>query len=218
MKSSLPENIILYQHILSEKQKSSVEEILDEINRNIETYSTDLIWEVDKEIGGIGGYCMPCNPIINPYPGGEYRQLFRPLQYARSEIDIANVHMSSRYIVFYSGLHLETVVRLVLAKIKILGNLKYMNTTLGRATKKLQKSGGIPDELIEGLFHFVPIYNKSKHEVNQDEDRKRLFMPSDAIIAYLSARILGFQLLKIINHDSTKYNYEIDKSKFKGHI
>jgi len=126
--------------------------------------------------------------------------------------------MSSRYIVFYSGLHLETVVRLVLAKIKILGNLKYMNTTLGRATKKLQKSGGIPDELIEGLFHFVPIYNKSKHEVNQDEDRKRLFMPSDAIIAYLSARILGFQLLKIINHDSTKYNYEIDKSKFKGHI
>jgi len=76
MKSSLPENIILYQHILSEKQKSSVEEILDEINRNIETYSTDLIWEVDKEIGGIGGYCMPCNPIINPYPGGEYRQLW----------------------------------------------------------------------------------------------------------------------------------------------
>lgn len=103
MKSSLPESFILYQRILSEKQRSAVEKILDEINTNIKTYSTDLLWEVDKDIGGIGGDYMPCDPKRNPFHG-EYSQLFRPLQYARSEIEINNVHLSSRYVVSNSGL------------------------------------------------------------------------------------------------------------------
>ena len=113
MKSALPESINLYNSIFSDKQKSDIQKILDEIYKNIDNYSTKVLWEVDKEIGGIGGYCMPCDPIKNPFPGGEYRELFRPLQYARSEIDITGVYIHSKYVVLNCGLHLESVVRLV---------------------------------------------------------------------------------------------------------
>lgn len=64
MKKALTESIVLYNSILSKKQRSLVEEILYSINTNIKTYSTKLLWEVDKEIGGIGGYCMPSDPKL----------------------------------------------------------------------------------------------------------------------------------------------------------
>ena len=54
---------------------------------------------MDKEIDGIGGYGMPSDPKKNPFPSGEYRELFRPLQYARSEIEVTTVHFHSRYVV-----------------------------------------------------------------------------------------------------------------------
>lgn len=214
MNLALPESIKLYNSIFSDEEKKEIEEILKEINTNANTYSTKLLWELDKKIGGIGGYCLPCDPVKNPFPGGEYRELFRPLQYARSEIDISGVHLHSRYVVSNSGLHLEAVVRLALKKYKFLGNIRFMNSTLGNATKKLENVNDIPKDLIKHLFDFVKIYNKSKHEINQDENRKRLFMAEDAIISYLSARIIGYRLLEVLMHDSIKFDYEIDKSSF----
>lgn len=216
MKSALPESITLYNSIFLNKQKKNIKQILDEIYTNVNTYSTKLIWKVDKEIGGIGGYCMPCDPIENPFPGGEYRELFRPLQYARSDIDITGVHLHSKYVVLNSGLHLESVVRLLLKKYKFLGNICFMNSTLGKATNDLSRVSAVPKDLINNLFLFVKIYNKAKHEVNQDDSRERLFMPDDAIISYLSARVIGVRLLEILGHDSIKFEYSIDKSRFKG--
>ncbi|MCT4508968.1 MAG: hypothetical protein N4A48_09445 [Tepidibacter sp.] len=216
MKSLLPESRELYNVIFSDKQKLQIQGILNEINTNLDNYSTKSLWEMDKEIGGIGGYCMPCDPIKNPFPGGEYRTLFRPLQYARSEIDITGVYLHSKYVILNSGLHLEAVVRLALRKYKFLGRIRYMNSTLGNATKSLSKVEDIPTELINHLFKFVKIYNKSKHEVNQNEGRKRLFMPSDAIVGYLAARIIGYRLLQLIEHDSVRVEYRIDESKFNG--
>lgn len=215
MKLALPESITLYNSVFSDKQKNSIKKILDEIYININTYSTILLWQVDKEIGGIGGYCMPCDPIRNPFPGGEYRELFRPLQYARSEIDITGIQLHSKYVVLNSRLHLEAVVRLMLKRYKFLGNIRYVNSTLGNATKILSTVTIIPKDLINNIFLFVKIYNKSKHEVNQDNSRKRLFMPEDAIIDYLAARIIGVRLLEILGHDSIKFEHEIDESRFK---
>ncbi len=215
MKSALPESIKLYNSIFSDKQKDDIQKILDEVNENSYNYSTKTLWEVDKEIGGIGGYCMPCDPIKNPFPGGEYRELFRPLQYARSEIDITGLHLHSKYVVLNCGLHLESVVRLVLRKYKFLGNIRYINSTLGNATKKLEEINAIPNFIIKNLFLFVKIYNKSKHEVNQDNSRERLFMADDAIIAYFAARIIGVKLLEVLQHDSIKHKYRIDESRFK---
>ncbi|WML51693.1 hypothetical protein RCG17_19980 [Neobacillus sp. PS3-12] len=203
----------LFDSIFSHKQKQQVVDILKEINENINEYKTDFLWGFDKEIGGIGGYCLPCDPKLNPYPAGEYRKLFRPLQYARSEIEIINVHFHSRYTVIYSGMHLEEVVRIVLKRKKILG-IRYFNSTLGKAAHILSKEQSIPRFLIDGLFYFVKNYNLSKHEVNMDEERERLFIADDAIICYLAARIIGHELLKLIEHDSTKYIYSIDTTEF----
>lgn len=51
-------------------------------------YIEAILWKEDQRIGGIGGYCMPQNPVKNPFPSGIKRELYRPLQYARAEIDI----------------------------------------------------------------------------------------------------------------------------------
>ncbi len=214
MKSALQESINLYNSIFSDKQKNDIQKILDEVNKNRYNYSTKALWEVDKEIGGIGGYCMPCDPIKNPFPGGEYRALFRPLQYARSEIDITGIHLHSKYVVSNCGLHLEAAVRLILKKYKFLGNMRYMNSTLGNATKTIETINEIPNYIVKNLFLFVKIYNKSKHEVNQDNGRERLFMSEDAIIAYFAARIIGVKLLEVLGHDSIKHKYLIDESRF----
>jgi len=80
MKTALPESVSLFHSILTDKQMSLIEETLNETNENKNTYSTDLLWELDKEISGIGGYCIPCDPKFNPCHGGEYRELFRSLQ------------------------------------------------------------------------------------------------------------------------------------------
>lgn len=214
MKTALTATINLFEIIFSDEQKELIETILNEINTNREKYSTSLLWEMDKEIGGIGGYCMPCDPKKNPVPSGEYRKLFRPLQYARSEIEVTNVHYHSRYVVMNSGMHLEEVCRIALSKYRILGNMRFFNTTLGKATQYLSKEKEIPEYIIDGLFNFVKIYNKAKHDVNLDDNRERLFMPSDAIVGYLAARIIGYELLKIVDHDSTNYEYSIDITKF----
>ncbi|GKX65924.1 hypothetical protein [Inconstantimicrobium mannanitabidum] len=214
MKSALPESTKLYDSVFSDKQKSDIQKILDEINENIYNYSTKNLWKLDQTIGGIGGYCMPCDPIKNPFSGGEYRELFRPLQYARSEIDITGIHLHSKYIVLNCGLHLESVVRLALKQSKHFGNIRHMNSTLGNATKRLEEINTIPDFIIKNLFLFVKIYNKSKHEVNQDNSRERLFMADDAIIAYYAARIIGVKLLEFLEHDSVKFKYPIDNSTF----
>lgn len=29
-------------------------------------YRTEILWKTDALIGGIGGYCMPANPVKNP--------------------------------------------------------------------------------------------------------------------------------------------------------
>ena len=216
MRNALPETYLLYNDLLFEHQRKQVDSILEEIYVNKQRYSTDLLWEVDQEIGGIGGYCMPCDPKKNPYPGGQYRELFRPLQYARTEIEVSNIHLHSKYVVMNSGLHLEAVARLGLAHFKLLGSIRYMNSTLGKAVRVLSSVNVIPQYIIDGLFQFVNLYNKSKHEVNQDNDRERLFMPDDAIVCYLAARVIGFEVLSILGHESTGYIYKIDKTIFEG--
>ncbi|WP_066507620.1 hypothetical protein [Abyssisolibacter fermentans] len=214
MKSALTETKFIYNVILSQRYKKGILNVLDEVIENPRTYTLQELWEIDKDIGGIGGYCMPCDPKKNPFPGGEYRKLFRPLQYARSNMEVNNIHINARYVIHSSGMHLEEVLRFMLSKYSIIGRIRYSNTTLGKATNILSKRNKLPNEIVEDLFKFIALYNKSKHEINLDDKRKRLFMASDAIIGYLGARIIGYRILKMIEHDSVFYSYNIDNTKF----
>jgi hypothetical protein len=196
MNKALSESKILADLLLSEEQKEKIKNVLREIRENHDCYDAGLFWELDSSIGGIGGYCMPADPKINPFPGGIGRELFRPLQYARSKIDICDINYSARHVVHYSGMHLEAVIRYVLENSKPLGLFKRNNLTLGKAVRILEKENMVTDENLSGFNLFVKIYNKSKHDVNQDEERERLFDPADALIVYTCSRILGKIALK----------------------
>lgn len=105
----------IYNTLFKEDIKSGISDFFAQDMDNAEyEYDTAVLWKTDALIGGIGGYCMPANPVLNPFPSGVKRELYRPLQYARSSIDLCDVRIFARQVVENSGMHLEAVCRLFL--------------------------------------------------------------------------------------------------------
>ncbi len=194
MKTAMPEIQNLAETILSVKQIELIQSTLDNIKNNPKAYSIYEFNKLDESVGGVGGYCLPINPIYNPFPHNFIREVFRPLQYAYSDIFYGIIN-HSRFSVWMSGLHLESTVRIILKSKCFLGNLRYYNTTLGKAVFKLKQLNILPDSTIQALFAFIPVLNKAKHDINMDDSRARLFLPSDALFSYIIARILGLELI-----------------------
>lgn len=196
MDKALQESKKLAFASLNEKQLKKLQLALNQIYQCPDNYDIKVLWELDRSIGLIGGYCMPADPKNNPFPGGFGRDIFRPLQYARAEIEISNIFNTARYVVQYSGMHLKGIARYVLGCEKFLGVPRYNNATLGKAISLLNNAKLYDEKTINCLYMFIPIFNKAKHDVNQDEQRERLLLPPDAVIAYISSRVLGNKLLK----------------------
>lgn len=135
--------------------------------------------------------------------------MYRPLQYARSSIDICDVRIFARNVVENSGMHLEAVCRLFLKNTNVLGGLRFQNLTLGKAVHKIEKEKIFDDYVIEALYDFVKVYNRSKHEINQDETKDRMFNVEDAVVSYFATRILGVIILQKLGIDESFYVYEI---------
>lgn len=201
---------VIYNTVLDEQIKKGINEFMEQNLDNQEfRYSTSMLWKTDLLIGGIGGYCMPANPVENPFISGIERELYRPLQYARSDIDICDVRIVARYVVESSGMHLEAVCRLFLKKKCALGGMRFSNTTLGKAVHKIKQQGIFEKKIIESLYNFVAVYNRSKHEINQDESRSRMFNAYDAIVAYFTVRILGIIILQEIGIQESFEKFKI---------
>ncbi|WP_269318446.1 hypothetical protein [Exiguobacterium sp. KJ 601] len=194
MKHALSDTLWLYKNLLNHNQRFAVDEFMSDMYQDMQKEALTRLWRVDEEIGGIGGYCLPKNPVQNPFPGGERRSLFRPLQYAACELE-RDVSYGSRYIVQYAGMHLEAVTRRYLKQVQPLGSIRHYNSTLGKSVHKIASLKTVDQQTVQSLMAFVRLYNMSKHEVNQDESKDRLFSVEDALITYLTARILGVRLL-----------------------
>ncbi|MDD4781132.1 MAG: hypothetical protein PHT02_11115 [Tissierellia bacterium] len=205
--------IYLFKNILDEDIQKCIEIFILSVIEMKENYKTDNLWIADQKIGGIGAYAMPPNPVINPFPVGIERSLYRPLQYARADINICDIRTTARYIIQSCGIHLECVCRLVLSTYKTSSNLRYHNTTLGKAIQLIKGLNAIESNNIVALEGFVKIYNLSKHEINQDENRERLFNAYEAIATYYSARILGVHLLRKINYPKSSDTFEINNDE-----
>lgn len=199
----------LFDTIVPENFKIVITSFIGKVVSLEGKYSCKDLWIADQMLGGIGGYCMPVNPAYNPYPSGQKRTLYRPLQYARSEMEICDVRMHARYVIQMCGMHLESVCRLYLQNRKTFGSLRFGNTTLGKAVRQMQSIQEINPATIDGLFAYVSVYNRSKHEINQDDSRERLFNAYDAVVGYYSARILGLTVLRILNVDESIGCYKI---------
>lgn len=200
----------IHDKIFGEEIKQGINEFMNqELDNDEHFYLTDCLWKVDCSIGGIGAYCMPANPVKNPFPAGEARALYRPLQYARSNIDICDVRLQARYVIESVGMHLEEACRLYLRAYSILGGLGHNHTTLGKAVRKIEQMGNLDENIIDALFEFVAVYNRSKHEINQNTGRERMFNAYDAIVAYFAARVLGITILREIGVRESFCKYEI---------
>lgn len=194
MADMLKETRWLYDNLLETDQKYVIDEVLSKMDNDKHNDILGNFWRIDEEIGGIGGYNMPKNPVMNPFPGGDKRSLYRLLQYAACELE-RNLGYGNRYVIQFSGMHLEAVARTYVAsqrKIKFLTNFR---STLGKLVHEIDREQTLDVTTIQSLFQFVKLFNLSKHEVNQDESRTRLFSEADAMIAYLSCRKLGRKLL-----------------------
>lgn len=122
------------------QQERTLEDLLElEVENNPTTYSLEELWNYDFILGMIGAYSMPANPIKNPFKGGFARELFRPLQYARSNMDILDISLTARHAVQDTGLHLECVFKYLLSKFAPFGNIRFNNITLGKANYELAK-------------------------------------------------------------------------------
>ncbi|WP_214859062.1 hypothetical protein [Exiguobacterium sp. s191] len=82
MDDMLKESRWLYDNLLKKHQKYVVDGVLSKMDNNRSNDILDDFWRIDKEIGEIGGYNMPKNPVMNPFPGEDKRSLYRPHQYA----------------------------------------------------------------------------------------------------------------------------------------
>lgn len=164
------------------------------------------IWEYDKKIGGFGGYAAPLNPTINPFNSlGDYRNVFRSLQYARSDMFYCN---RARHIIIDAALHVETLVKITLSKNKLI-KFVYNKREFGRNIEQLYIEGIIDDNLYERLNDLRKLLNYAKHDT--DPNRDNTFDSKDAIIFYFETRIIGNELLKILKHPTCGIIYDINE-------
>lgn len=199
----------LYNKLFDEAVKEGINEFLrQDFDNKDEKYKTDMLWEIDALIGGVGGYCLPSSSSKNPYPAWIERELYRQLQYAKEEIDLGYGRVNARYIIDMCGMHLEAACRLLVMN-SVLDEFRFSNCTLGKAVHRIEKKKLLDGNVIQALHDFVQIYNRSKHEVNQDETRERLFSTDDAIVAYFATRILGVSILQKLGREESFKVYDI---------
>lgn len=167
----------------------------------------DEIWEYDQFLGGLGGYAMPSNPVINPFnTWGAERNLFRSVQYAKSSI----VHNPTypRSVIVDVGRSLEITCKYILDQRSILSRLQN-KMMLGKNLDLLRRKDVISEELYVCCKSLASLTNIAKHEINENTDRT--FEIIDGLIAYFSLRKIHNSLLGIIDHDSMRVGYAIYK-------
>ena len=190
---------IIYNNFFNDEEKKKIKTIINDLAK--QDYCSDSLWEFDKSIGGIGGYCMPINPTSCYFQGTEVRNIYRGYQYARTKVDICDISVCARDMIRDCGAQLEDLLQLHLSQ-KFIFRLSEMfgkSKPLGGLIHEIEKRKLLPREIIEELRLMLLNYNIAKHEISIDEERERTFLPEDAIIYYLACRRIGIKILKIIN-------------------
>lgn len=197
----------ILNEFFDEKDKKLFEKfsyIIKNKYKNIEAQRP--IWIYDQQIGGYGGYATPLNPTINPFNRlGDYRNVFRSLQYARCDMFFCN---RPRNIILDAALHIECLVKLVLSKYKIFSFI-HNRRELGKNIEQLYKDKIIDEGMYYRLDNIRKIMNLAKHDTDPKE--KITFDYMDAIIFYFEIRKIGLELLKILNRPSCHKTYEINE-------
>ena len=149
----------LYE-IFNEEQKNKINLIIGEIESQGSNYKTNKLWEFDQTLGGIGGYCQGCDPArANHFQGTEFRNVYRCLQYVRSNIDILDINFTSRYVIKDCGHHFEEAIKLYLKKTNKLSLIKVYKYPLGKLLQYVIDKKIFKEEIINKLKLFIDLYN-----------------------------------------------------------
>lgn len=208
----------LYE-IFDENQRNKINLIIHQIESQGSNYKTNKLWEFDQTLGGIGGYCQGCDPAnANHFQGTEFRNVYRCLQYVRSNIDILDINYTARYIIQECGHHFEETIKLYLKKTNKFSLMKVYKYPLGKLLQYVIDKKTFNENIINQIKLFVDLYNISKHEILSDESLDRTFHADDAIICYFGTRIVGKEILLIIDNEREKETYEINWEKYGRNI
>ena len=201
--------------VFDKSQINTINNIIEQIEKERQEYRTKNFWEFDQKIGGIGGYCQGCNPArSNPFQGAEYRNAYRCLQYIRSDIDILDINYTARYIIENCGHYFEEVIKIYLKKNYRIIWMKVNRYPLGKLLTYIVNKNIFEQEIIKELELFVDLYNISKHVILSNNKVDRTFHADDAIICYFACRIVGKKILLKIDEKAEKETYEIDWNKY----
>lgn len=204
----------LYE-IFNAEQKNKINLIIREIEKQGSNYKTNKLWEFDQTLGGIGGYCQGCDPTrANHFQGTEFRNVYRCLQYVRSNIDILDINFTARYIIQDCGHHFEEAIKLYLKKNNKIRLIKVYKYPLGKLLQYVIDKKIFEEDIINKLKLFIDLYNISKHEILSDEELDRTFHADDAIICYFACRIVGKEILLKIDPVRASSIYEIDWNNY----
>ena len=208
----------LYE-IFNEEQKNKINLIIREIENRGSNYKTNKLWEFDQTLGGIGGYCQGCDPAReNYFQGTEFRNVYRCLQYVRSDIDILDINYTARYIIQNCGHHFEAAIKLYLKRTNKVRLIKVHKYPLGKLLQYVADKKILQEEVIVKLKLFIDLYNISKHEILSDDELDRTFHADDAIICYFACRIVGKEILLLIDNEREKETYETNWNKYSFDI
>ena len=197
----LDESGRLVEYLLSSNHVEILLQTAEGIAAGIENPDLDVdltaLWTLDASIGGIGGYCLLpwMRPFQNPFLGGIARELFRSIQYAAAEIWYHNGPNTARSTVWFSGMHLEAVTKYWISRTTSPLNANhYKRSSLGQNIGMLKDSSEGASEIFKPLDAILTLYNPAKHKTPQD--RERMFTVGDALVVYVSSRILSTRILK----------------------
>ena len=203
----------MLDHVLDDEQRRTVLTVVEAIERGGNGYDAASIVELDHRIGGVGGYCMSANRHVNHFHGQD-REMFRPLQYALIDIEDGFLGRFDRSIVEDGGIHLEAVGRVVLGETETFGKMRHARKTLGQLAKPLRSSGIADVGAWDSFDCHVRLHNDAKHEVAPFDERPHTFTTADALISFVSARIIGQQLLAGIGYPLAMQTYPVsDRSQ-----
>lgn len=201
--------------VFNETQIHKINNIIKQIEKEGEEYKTINLWKFDQTIGGIGGYCLGCNPArSNPFQGTEFRNAYRCLQYIRCDIDILDVNYTARDIIENCGHHFEESIKIYLKKNKKISWIKVSKYPLGKLLNYIVDKNIFEEKITKELRLFVDLYNISKHEILSNEELDRTFHADDAIICYFACRIVGKKILLKIDKETEMGIYEIDWNNY----
>lgn len=190
----------------SEEDEERFKQFASIIENNREGASKhEKIWKYDQSLGGYGGYAAPLSPVINPFNHfGDYRNVFRSLQYGRSDMFIK---ARPRHIIVDTAVHIETLVKLILSGGKRIG-FWYSRRELGKNIEDLHKKLIVNNKLYERLIRLKKVLNLAKHDT--DPDNSVTFDYDDAVVFYFETRKIGNELMKILDMPEAYRDYEIN--------